>query len=77
MEDILMLAPSRWQPRSVITTMSIVLEELGLAQHPDKRATTLWNVALTLWSSSILLRALGWSEREPQISDANSSNLCL
>jgi RNA-directed DNA polymerase len=43
MDDILILAPSRWQLRRAIATMNGVLEELGLEQHPDK--TTIGPVA--------------------------------
>jgi hypothetical protein len=43
MDDILILAPSRWQLRRAIATMNGVLEELGLDQHPDK--TTIGPVA--------------------------------
>ncbi len=43
MDDILILAPSRWQLRRAIATMNGVLEDLGLEQHPDK--TTIGPVA--------------------------------
>jgi RNA-directed DNA polymerase len=43
MDEILILAPNRWQLRRAIATMSGVLEELGLEQHPDK--TTIGPVA--------------------------------
>ena len=36
MDDILILAPSRWQLRRAIATMNQQLEALGLVQHPDK-----------------------------------------
>ena len=43
MDDILILAPSRWQLRHAIATMNGVLANLGLEQHPDK--TTIGPVA--------------------------------
>jgi hypothetical protein len=43
MDDILILAPSRWQLRRAIATMNQQLEALGLTQHPDK--TTIGPVA--------------------------------
>ena len=43
MDDILILAPSRWQLRRAIATMNGVLADLGLEQHPDK--TTIGPVA--------------------------------
>ena len=43
MDDILILAPSRWQLRRAIATMNGVLADLGLEQHPDK--TTIAPVA--------------------------------
>ena len=36
MDDILILAPSRWQLPRAIATMNGVLADLGLEQHPDK-----------------------------------------
>jgi RNA-directed DNA polymerase len=43
MDDILILAPSRWLLRRAIATMNGVLKELGLEPHPDK--TTIGPVA--------------------------------
>lgn len=36
MDDILILAPSRWRLRRAIAAMNQQLEALGLTQHPDK-----------------------------------------
>ena len=36
MDDILVLAPSRWSLRRAVATVNLVLAALGLEKHPDK-----------------------------------------
>jgi hypothetical protein len=36
MDDILILAPTRWKLRKAIRVLKITLNELGLGQHPGK-----------------------------------------
>jgi RNA-directed DNA polymerase len=36
MDDILVLAPTRWQLRKAVIVVNQVLASLGLAKHPDK-----------------------------------------
>ena len=36
MDDILVLAPTRWKLRKAVKTVNGILESLGLEKHPDK-----------------------------------------
>ena len=86
MDDILILAPSRWQLRRAIATMNGVLADLGLEQHPDK--TTIGPVARGFdflgytYSAAglVLLLALAWQRRRSAIIGSNCigfmSNIC-